>query len=56
MRAMRKRRREGRLVIMRIGNEPEWRLAARLLAGQMAGQMAGQTKRCLASGMMAFPG
>jgi len=38
MRAMRKRRGEGRLVIMRIGNEPEWGLAARLLAGQMAGQ------------------
>ena len=38
MRAMRKRRSEGRLVIMRIGNEPEWGLAARILAGQMAGQ------------------
>jgi hypothetical protein len=38
MRAMRKRRPEGRLVIMRIGNEPEWGLAARLLASQMVGQ------------------
>ncbi len=38
MRAMRKRHLAGRLVIMRIGNEPEWGLAARLLAGQMAGR------------------
>lgn len=41
MRAMRKRQPEGRLVIMKIGNEPEWGLAARFLAGQM---IAGQTK------------
>ncbi len=38
MRAMRKRHLKGRLVIMRIGDEPEWGLAARLLAGQMAGR------------------
>ena len=41
MRAMRKRRPDGRLVIMQIGAEPEWGLAARLLAGQM---IAGQQK------------
>jgi hypothetical protein len=41
MRAMRKIQPKGRLVILRIGPEPEWGLAARLLAGQMA---AGQPK------------
>ena len=41
MRAMRKRRTEGRLLMRRIGNEPEWGLAARIMAGRLA---AGQTK------------
>lgn len=41
MRAMRKRRREGRLLMRRIGNETEWGLAARLLAGRLA---SGETK------------
>ena len=36
MRAMRKIQPQGRLVILRIGPEPEWGLEARLLAGQMA--------------------
>ncbi len=36
MRAIRKRRPEGFLLMMRIGNEPEWGLAARILAGEMA--------------------
>ncbi len=36
MRAMRKRHLEGRLVIMRIGNEPEWGLAGCILAGELA--------------------
>ena len=44
MRGMRKRRSEGRLVIMKIGDEPEWGLAARILAGRMAAQMTGWTK------------
>ena len=41
MRAMRKRHMEGRLVMRRIGNEPEWGLAARILAGRLA---SGQAK------------
>ena len=41
MRAMRQRRRDGRLVILQVGLEPEWGLAARLLAGQM---VTGQQK------------
>ncbi len=41
MRAMRKRHLEGRLVMRRIGREPEWGLAARILAGRMA---SGQVK------------
>ena len=41
MRAIRKRYPEGWLVMKRIGNEPEWGLAARLLVGKM---MAGQRK------------
>lgn len=41
MRAMRKRHPQGWLVMKRIGNEPEWGLAARLLVGKM---MAGQQK------------
>jgi len=41
MRAIRKRRPEGWLVMKRIGNEPEWGLAARFLVGRM---MAGQQK------------
>jgi hypothetical protein len=41
MRAMRQRRSEGRLVILQVGSEPEWGLAARLLAGKM---IAGQQK------------
>lgn len=41
MRAMRKRYPEGWLVMKRIGSEPEWGLAARLLVGKM---MAGQHK------------
>jgi hypothetical protein len=41
MRAAREVHPEGGLVILRIGPEPEWGLAARLLAGQMA---AGQQK------------
>ena len=36
MRAMRKRRPEGFLLMMRIGNEPEWGLAGRILAGELA--------------------
>lgn len=32
--AMRKRHPEGRLLMRRIGNEPEWGLAARILAGR----------------------
>jgi len=38
---MRERYPEGWLVMKRIGNEPEWGLAARLLVGKM---MAGQRK------------
>ncbi len=41
MRAMRKRHLEGRLVMRRIGSEPEWGLAARILAGRLA---SGQAK------------
>ena len=37
MRAMRGIHAQGRLVILRIGPEPEWGFAARLLAGQMVG-------------------
>ena len=36
MRGMRKRRSEGRLLMRRIGNEPEWGLAGRILAGELA--------------------
>ncbi len=36
MRAIRKRRPEGFLLKMRIGNEPEWGLAGRILAGELA--------------------
>ena len=36
MRAMRKRQPEGFLLMMRIGNEPEWGLAGRILAGELA--------------------
>ena len=35
MRTMRKRHLEGRLLMRRIGNEPEWGLAARILAGRL---------------------
>lgn len=35
MRAIRKRHAEGFLLMMKIGNEPEWGLAARLFGGQM---------------------
>ncbi len=41
MRAIRERHPEGWLVMKRVGNEPEWGLAARLLVGKM---MAGQQK------------
>jgi len=41
MRAMRQRQPEERLVTLKIGPEPQWGLAARLLAGQM---IAGQQK------------
>lgn len=41
MRATRERHPEGWLVMKRVGNEPEWGLAARLLVGKM---MAGQQK------------
>ncbi len=41
MRAIRRRHPDGWLVMKRIGNEPEWGLAARLLVGKM---MAGQQK------------
>ena len=37
MRAMRGIHPQGRLVILRIGPEPEWGFVARLLAGQMVG-------------------
>lgn len=38
MRAMRQRHPEGFLVTMKIGPEPEYGLAARLLAGEMRGE------------------
>ncbi len=41
LRAIRNRHPHGWLVILKIGNEPEWGLAARLLVGQMT---AGQQK------------
>ena len=41
MRAIRKRHPQGWLVMLKIGGEPEWGLAARLLVGQM---MTGQQK------------
>lgn len=41
MRVMRKRHPVGRLVMMKIGDEPEWGLAARFLTGQM---MVGRMK------------
>jgi len=41
MRAIRKRHPRGWLVILKIGDEPEWGLAARLFVGQMT---AGQQK------------
>lgn len=36
MRAMRKRHPEGFLLMMKIGDEPEWGLAGRILAGELA--------------------
>ena len=36
MRAIRERHPEGWLVMKRIGNEPEWGLAGRILAGELA--------------------
>jgi hypothetical protein len=36
MRAIRKRRPDGFLLMMRVGNEPEWGLAGRILAGELA--------------------
>ena len=41
LRAIRRRRPQGWLVTLKIGGEPEWGLAARLLVGQM---MSGQQK------------
>lgn len=51
LRAIRKHHPHGWLVIVKIGNEPEWGLAARLLVGQMT---AGQQKRLLGNGGTAF--
>ena len=45
MRSIRKRHPEGFLLMMKIGNEPEWGLAARLFGGQMmAALLAAQKK------------